>query len=278
MRISAGFTIAYDCPPPVPMLLTLSVHPGLRDRLLTPEWIRTDPGVEVRQYLDGFGNLCSRVLAPTGRFTLSSSFDISDDGAVDICAPCAGQVAAQDLPDSALVYLLGSRYCETDQLMQTAWSLFGGTLPGWARVQAVCDFVHGHIRFGYEHARVTRSAWDAYRERVGVCRDYAHLAIALCRCLNIPARYCTGYLGDIGVPVVGEMDFSAWFEVYLDHRWYAFDARNNQPRIGRVLIARGRDATDVAMVNSFGPAQLVEFRVVTVERTRSETAEGSGPC
>ena len=278
MRISAGFTIAYDCPQPVPMLLTLSVHPGLRDRLLTPEWIRTDPGVEVRQYLDGFGNLCSRVLAPTGRFTLSSSFDISDDGAVDICAPCAGQVAAQDLPDSALVYLLDSRYCETDQLMQTAWSLFGGTLPGWARVQAVCDFVHGHIRFGYEHARVTRSAWDAYRERVGVCRDYAHLAIALCRCLNIPARYCTGYLGDIGVPVVGEMDFSAWFEVYLDHRWYAFDARNNQPRIGRVLIARGRDATDVAMVNSFGPAQLVEFRVVTVERTRSETAEGSGPC
>ena len=278
MRISAGFTIAYDCPQPVPMLLTLSVHPGLRDRLLTPEWIRTDPGVEVRQYLDGFGNLCSRVLAPTGRFTLSSSFDISDDGAVDICAPCAGQVAAQDLPDSALVYLLGSRYCETDQLMQTAWSLFGGTLPGWARVQAVCDFVHGHIRFGYEHARVTRSAWDAYRERVGVCRDYAHLAIALCRCLNIPARYCTGYLGDIGVPVVGEMDFSAWFEVYLDHRWYAFDARNNQPRIGRVLIARGRDATDVAMVNSFGPAQLVQFRVVTVERARSGTEEGSGPC
>ena len=278
MRISAGFTIAYDCPQPVPMLLTLSVHPGLRDRLLTPEWIRTDPGVEVRQYLDGFGNLCSRVLAPTGRFTLSSSFDISDDGAVDICAPCAGQVAAQDLPDSALVYLLGSRYCETDQLMQTAWSLFGGTLPGWARVQAVCDFVHGHIRFGYEHARVTRSAWDAYRERVGVCRDYAHLAIALCRCLNIPARYCTGYLGDIGVPVVGEMDFSAWFEVYLDHRWYAFDARNNQPRIGRVLIARGRDATDVAMVNSFGPAQLVQFRVVTVERARSGTEEGSGAC
>ena len=227
MRISAGFTIAYDCPQPVPMLLTLSVHPGLRDRLLTPEWIRTDPGVEVRQYLDGFGNLCSRVLAPTGRFTLSSSFDISDDGAVDICAPCAGQVAAQDLPDSALVYLLGSRYCETDQLMQTAWSLFGGTLPGWARVQAVCDFVHGHIRFGYEHARVTRSAW---------------------------------------------------FEVYLDHRWYAFDARNNQPRIGRVLIARGRDATDVAMVNSFGPAQLVQFSVVTVERARSGTEEGSGPC
>ena len=278
MRISAGFTIAYDCPQPVPMLLTLSVHPSLRDRLLTPEWIQTDPGVDVRQYLDGFGNICSRVLAPAGRFTLSSAFDIADDGAVDAFAPDAAQIAAEDLPDAALVYLLGSRYCETDQLMQTAWSLFGGTQPGWARVQAVVDFVHNHIRFGYEHARATRSAWEAYAEGVGVCRDYAHLAIALCRCLNIPARYCTGYLGDIGVPVVGEMDFSAWFEVYLDHRWYAFDARNNRPRIGRILMARGRDATDVAMVNTFGPALLVQFTVVTLEVEDVRSGRSAASC
>jgi len=277
MRISAGFTIVYDCLQAVPMLLTLSVHPSLRGRLLTPEWIRTDPGVEVRQYLDGFGNICSRVLAPAGRFALSTGFDIADDGAVDVFAPGAVQVDPEDLPDAALVYLLGSRYCETDQLMQTAWSLFGDTPPGWARVQAVTDFVHRHIRFGYEHARATRSAWEAYQEGVGVCRDYAHLAIALCRCLNIPARYCTGYLGEIGVPPVGVTDFCAWFEVWLDDRWYVFDARNNRPRIGRLLMARGRDATDVAMVNTFGPAVLVEFTVVTVEGPVPALTEGLAP-
>jgi transglutaminase-like putative cysteine protease len=265
VRIHLGFQMTWDCPEPVPMLLTLSVHPSRRGDLETPEWLRTDPNLDVRQYLDGFGNICSRILAPAGRCVLSSDFIIRDSGEVDEFAPDAIQIAAHNLPDEVIVYLLGSRYCETDRLSDVAWSLFGGTPLGWPRVQAVVDWVHEHIDFGYEHARPTMSAYDAYVEGRGVCRDYAHLAIALCRCLNIPARYCTGYLGDIGVPVNGVMDFSAWFEAYLGDRWYTFDARNNRPRIGRVLIARGRDATDVAIANTFGQAQLADFRVVSDE-------------
>jgi transglutaminase-like putative cysteine protease len=221
--------------------------------------------VDVRQYIDGFGNICSRVLAPAGRFTLSADFIIRDTGLVDDYAPEAKQIPVEDLPDEVLVYLLGSRYCETDRLSNIAWSLFGGTEPGWARVQAIVDWVHNHITFGYEHARPTKSAWEAYEEGRGVCRDYAHLAVALCRCMNIPARYCTGYLGDIGVPVIGVMDFSAWFDVYLSGRWYTFDARNNRPRIGRTLIARGRDATDVAIANTFGVNYLAGFTVIAQE-------------
>jgi transglutaminase-like putative cysteine protease len=173
------------------------------------------------------------------------------------------QTPVEDLPDDAIVYLLGSRYCETDRLSEIAWSLFGDTQSGWPRVQAIVDFVHSHIAFGYQHARPTKTAWDAYHETLGVCRDYAHLAIAFCRCMNIPARYCTGYLGDIGVPVVLPMDFSAWFDVYLDGAWYAFDARNHRPRIGRILMARGRDATDTAIATTFGAATMVGFEVVT---------------
>ncbi|MDP3660566.1 transglutaminase family protein [Phenylobacterium sp.] len=265
MRIHTGFEIAFDCASPTLMLLCLSVHPSRRDELETPDVLLTSPYVPVRQYIDGFGNICSRVVAPAGRFVLSADFIIRDSGLVDDYAPGAVQGPTEDLPDAALVFLLGSRYCETDQLSNIAWSLFGGTQPGWARVQAITDFVHNHIVFDYEHARPTRSAYQAYVERQGVCRDYAHLAVAFCRCMNIPARYCTGYLGDIGVPVVGEMDFSAWFEVFLGDRWYTFDARNNQPRIGRVLIARGRDATDVAISNAFGEATLAGFKVISVE-------------
>jgi len=265
MRIRAGFEIAYDCPTPVPMMLTLSVHPSRRDDLETPDWLRTDPTVDVRQYIDGFGNICSRVLAPIGRFVMSADFIIRESGLVDEHAPDAIQIAAHNLPDEALVYLLGSRYCETDRLTDLAWSLFGKTPLGWPRVQAIVDYVHNHIRFDYEQARPTKGAYEAYVEKQGVCRDYAHLAIAFCRCMNIPARYCTGYLGDIGVPVVGVMDFSAWFEAFLGGRWYAFDARNNQPRIGRVLIARGRDATDVAISNTFGEATLSGFKVIAEE-------------
>jgi transglutaminase-like putative cysteine protease len=265
MRIHTGFEMTWDCPEPVPMLLTLSVHASRRDDLETPEWLRTDPNLEVRQYIDGFGNLCSRILAPAGRCVISSDFIIRDSGLADEIAPDAIQIAAHNLPDDTLVYLLGSRYCETDRLSDIAWSLFGSTPLGWPRVQAITQWVHDHITFGYEHARPTKSAYDAYVEGAGVCRDYAHLAIALCRCMNIPARYCTGYLGDIGVPVVGVMDFSAWFEAYLGGRWYAFDARNNQPRIGRVLIGRGRDATDVAISNTFGRAYLADFRVISEE-------------
>jgi transglutaminase-like putative cysteine protease len=247
------------------MLLTLSVHPTRRADLETPEWLRTDPVVEVRQYVDDFGNVCSRVLAPAGRFVMSSDFVIRDSGLVDDYAPDAIQIAPHNLPEDVLIFLLGSRYCETDRLMELAWPLFSGTPLGWPRVQAICDFVHDHIRFDYAHARPTKGAYEAYVEGQGVCRDYAHLAIALCRCMNIPARYCTGYLGDIGVPIEGLMDFSAWFEAYLGGRWYVFDARNNIPRIGRILIARGRDATDVPISNAFGPALLVGFRVISEE-------------
>ena len=263
MRIRAGFEISYDCPAPTPMLLALSVHPSRRDDLETPDWIRPQPDLEVRQYLDGFGNICSRILAPQGRITLSAYFIVRDSGQVDVYAPEAEQIAAHNLSDEALVYLLGSRYCETDRLVGLAWSLFGGTPLGWARVQAICDYVHERIVFNYLDARPTRSAYEAHEERKGVCRDYAHLAIALCRCMNIPARYCTGYLGDIGVPILDPMDFSAWFEAYLGGQWYAFDARNNIPRIGRILIARGRDATDVPITNAFGPMYLEQFTVVT---------------
>jgi transglutaminase-like putative cysteine protease len=263
MRIRTGFEITYECPEDTPMLLSLSVHPSRRDVLETPEWLQTNPMVPVRQYLDGFGNICSRVLAPAGRFTLSSDFIVRDSGLVDEYAPDARQIAVQDLPDETLVYLLGSRYCETDRMSNLAWHLFQNTPTGWARVQAICDYVHNHISFDYQKARPTKSAHDAHEERYGVCRDYAHLAVTLCRCMNIPARYCTGYLGDIGVPLRLPMDFSAWFEVYLGDRWYVFDARNNRPRCCRVLIARGRDATDVAIANTFGSAQLVDFQVVS---------------
>ncbi len=265
MRIQTGFQIVYDCPDPVPMLLTLSVHPSRRGDLETLDWLRTDPPLDVVQYLDGFGNICSRVLAPAGRLTLSADFIIRDSGLIDEYAPQAGQHRVEDLPNEVVIFLLGSRYCETDRLSEVAWRLFEHTQPGWSRVQAICDLVHNHIRFDYAHARPSKTAYDAWTEGTGVCRDYAHLAVTFCRCMNIPARYCTGYLGDIGVPVVGVMDFSAWFEVYLGGRWYAFDARNNMPRMARVLIARGRDAVDVAIANTFGVANLVKFEVTSLE-------------
>lgn len=265
MRIHAGFEIIYDCPVAIPMLLTLSVHPSRRDDLETPDWLQTDPALPVRQYLDGYGNICSRILAPPGRLTLSSDFVVRDPGRIDDYAPEAVQHAVEDLPDDVILFLLGSRYCETDRLSAAAWSLFGATPPGWARVQAITDHVHDHIAFSHAQARPDKTAHDVWTEGRGVCRDYAHLAVAFCRCMNIPARYCTGYLGDIGVPVAGIMDFSAWFEVYLGGAWRTFDARNNMPRMARVLIARGRDAVDVAIANTFGPATLVGFTVTSVE-------------
>ncbi|HLZ84294.1 MAG TPA: transglutaminase family protein [Caulobacteraceae bacterium] len=265
MRLHTGFEIVYDLPSPTPMMLTLSVHPSRRGDLETPDWLRTDPPLDVRQYFDLFGNICSRVFAPAGRLTLSSDFIIRDTGLIDDFAPQAEQHPVQDLPDEAVLFLLGSRYCETDRLSDTAWSLFEKTPPGWARVQAICDYVHNHIVFDYARTRPDKTAFDAWAEATGVCRDYAHLAVAFCRCMNIPARYCTGYMGDIGVPVAGVMDFSAWFEVYLGERWYAFDARNNMPRMGRVLIARGRDAVDVPIATTFGIANLVGFQVTSLE-------------
>jgi transglutaminase-like putative cysteine protease len=233
-------------------------------RILSPQ-TECSPSTS-NSYLDGFGNVCHVIHAPAGKTTISSDFLVKDNGAPDDIAPNAGQHALDKLPVETLVYLLGSRYCETDQFVNIAWAQFGNIAKGWPLVQAICDFVHDHVKFGYEHASPTKTAWQAYAEGRGVCRDFAHLAITLCRCMNIPARYCTGYLGDVGVPPdPAPMDFSAWFEVYLGDRWYTFDARHNAPRIGRILMARGRDATDVAISTSFGPCGLLGFKVVTNE-------------
>jgi len=266
MRISAGCQITYDCPQPTPMLLMVSPHPTRFPDLIGPHRMMFDPPIVAHDYSDSFGNRCTRIIAPAGRLVISTQFLINDSGLTDHIVPMAQQRRVEELPDDMMVYLLGSRYCDTDRLSDIAWSLFGHGPTGWARVQAICDFVHHHIAFGYEHARSTRTASEAFHERRGVCRDYAHLAVALCRCVNIPARYCTGYLGDIGVPPpYGPMDFAAWFEVFLDDKWHTFDARNNTPRIGRILMARGRDATDVAIVTTFGPCQLSGFNVITDE-------------
>ena len=266
MQIRVGFEMVYQFPGATPMILALSIHYSRAADLLRPDHLLTNPPVPVTAYRDLFGNWCSRLVAPPGLFVLSSDALVNDSGLPDVVAPYAMQTPVEQLPEETLVYLLGSRYCETDQLCGIAWQLFGNGPTGWARVQAICDFVHHRIQFGYQHARRTRTAWEAYNEGRGVCRDYAHLAIALCRCMNIPARYCTGYLGDIGVPPVdGPMDFAGWFEAFLGDRWYTFDARNNTPRIGRVLIARGRDACDVALASTFGPNTLQRFKVWTDE-------------
>ncbi len=276
MRIHAGYEITYESEVPTPMLLQLAVHPSRAQDLLTPATIRFDPEITAVDYQDGFDNCCTRITAPVGKLTISTAFDIGDSGAEDECAPDAVQHPIEELPNEVLVFLLGSRYCETDRLGDAAWSMFGSAAPGWARVQAICEFVHNHIKFNYQDARSTRTAWEGYQEGKGVCRDYAHLAVAFCRCMNIPARYCTGYLGDIGMPPpYPPGDFSAWFEAYLGGRWYTFDARHNFPRIGRILIARGRDATDVAISTAFGSARLVDFKVVTDEVPEGEVTEGA---
>jgi transglutaminase-like putative cysteine protease len=266
VEIRAGYDISYDCPQPTPMLLALSVHPSRMDDVIGPHQIFFDPPIGATEYRDGFGNICHRIVAPAGRLRISAHFSVRDSGAQDAYVPEAIQHPVQDLPDDVLVFLLGSRYCETDRLTQLAWSLFGHAPTGWGRVQAICDYVHNRIEFGYHHADPTRGAASGNIEQRGVCRDFAHLAVTLCRCMNIPARYCTGYLGDIGVPLVdAPMDFSAWFEAYLGGHWHTFDARHNFPRIGRILMARGRDATDVALSTIFGPSTLTEFNIVTDE-------------
>ena len=266
MLIRAGYDIQLGATAPVPLMAMLSIHPSRHKDLTTPQRIVTAPEVPLYDYLDQFGNVCTRLTVPEGGLTLSCDFTIHDDGVPDPVTADAVQHPIEDLPDEVLIYLLGSRYCETDRLGDVAWSLFGRVKPGWARVQAIVDFTHRHIEFGYHHARATKTAWDAHQEQEGVCRDFAHLAITLCRCMNIPARYCTGYLGDIGVPPVdAPMDFSAWFEVWLGGAWHTFDARHNVPRMGRILMATGRDATDTALTTSFGPCQLLRFDVHTDE-------------
>jgi transglutaminase-like putative cysteine protease len=266
MQIRAGYELIYNFPQPTPMILALSIHYSRASDIITPDYLTTDPPVAIRGYRDGFGNWCTRIVAPAGRIRLKTDALIRDTGQLDPVAPDAQQHEVQDLPEETLAFLLGSRYCETDLLSQTAWDLFGLTQPGWTRVQTICDYVHNRITFDYQQARATRTAWEAFNERTGVCRDYAHLAISFCRSMNIPARYCTGYLGDIGMPppyAVG--DFAAWFEVYIGGAWHTFDARNNMPRIGRILLARGRDAADVAIATTFGPNTLESFNVWTDE-------------
>jgi transglutaminase-like putative cysteine protease len=279
MKIHAGFEIVFDCAQPTPMLLALNIHASRRRDLLTPQTLRFDPGLPASPFRDAFGNDCTRIVAPAGATRITTDFAILDGGRPDPQPPAGTSDDIADLPDDVLMYLLGSRYCDTDRLADMAWSYFGPIRPGIERVKAICDFVHNHLTFNYGMASSQRSALDAWRERTGVCRDFAHLAIALCRCVNIPARYCTGYLGDIGVPPdPAPMDFSAWFEVWLDGAWYPFDARHNRPRIGRILMATGRDATDVALSTSFGAARLTHFSVTAVEVRPARVAHGDLPA
>jgi transglutaminase-like putative cysteine protease len=266
MKFRVGYELQYHFPQRTPVIMMLSIHYTRVSDLERPDHIIISPSVPISGYRDGFGNWCSRILAPAGDMRISTDTVVSDTGLPDRKASDAAETPIQDLPQEALVFLLASRYCDSDRLADLAWTLFGQTQPGWARVQAICDLVHERIAFGYEHARVTRTASEAYEEKQGVCRDYAHLAVAFCRALNIPARYCTGYLGDIGTPPpYPPGDFAAWFEAYLGGRWHTFDPRNNVPRIGRVLLARGRDAADVAITTTFGPNTLSSFRVWTDE-------------
>lgn len=266
MKIRCGYEITYEVPQRSPMILMLNVAPDREKDLLSPDRITFSRPVPTTEYHDTFGNRCLRVAADPGRLVITNDFVIQDPGELDVYAPDAVQHAVEDLPTECLVFLLGSRYCETDRLSDTAWSLFGNLPKGWSLVQAIVEYAHERVTFGYQYARPTKTAFDAHQERQGVCRDFAHLAVTLCRCMNLPARYATGYLGDIGVPVSDDpMDFSAWFEVYLGDRWYTFDARHNKRRIGRIVMARGRDATDVAITTTFGSAWLAGFKVITEE-------------
>jgi len=266
MLIRLGYDIEFNIPQPVAMVALLNVHPSRAPDLLEPDELNIEPLVQKENYFDLFGNRCTRFLAPQGKLRVWNSTLIHDSAKKDPIDYQAQQLPVIDLPVENLTFLMNSRYCEVDRLSNIATDLFGNTAPGWGRVQAIVNWIHARVEFGYHHARSTRTALDVYTERVGVCRDFQHLAIAFCRCMHIPARYATGYLGDIGVPAsVAPMDFSAWFEVYLGGRWWTFDARHNEPRIGRVLMATGRDAADVAITTSFGMAELTKFTVVTDE-------------
>jgi transglutaminase-like putative cysteine protease len=273
MKLQAGFELIYEFWQPTPIIAMLNVHHTRVSDLIVPDRLITDPMIPMSGYRDEFGNWCKRGLAPAGRLRLTTDCVIRDNG-LDEVDSTAWQDSVEDLPRETLMYLLGSRYCETDTLSQTAWQLFGHTVPGYQRVQAICDFVHNHIWFNYQNARSTRTATEAFTEKTGVCRDYAHLAITFCRCMNIPARYCTGYLGDVGTPPpypVG--DFAAWFEVWIGGKWYTFDPRNNVPRMSRILMAQGRDACDVAMITTFGPGALQSFKVWNDEIPETENID-----
>lgn len=265
MLIRYGYDITVRCAQPTPMITMLTVRDERADDARGASSCETSPAIPTTVYRDLFGNACTRFVAPVGALQLWGDGTIEDAGLHDPVVADAQEVAIAALPDEVLVYLLPSRYCETDKLSQVAWDLFQGTPPGWARAQRICDFVHAHITFNYQDPSSSRSAFDVYNTRIGVCRDFAHLAIALCRAMNMPARYVNGYLGDIGVPIVDPMDYSAWIEVYLGGAWRTFDPRNNIPRIGRIVVAYGRDAADVPLIHSFGPHDLPAFRVWTYQ-------------
>jgi transglutaminase-like putative cysteine protease len=275
MLIRLGYDIQFDIPVPMAFVAQLRVHSSRLGDLREPDQVHVDGNIATHEYSDSYGNICTRFVAPAGHLRLWNSTLIEDSGLPDPQAFEAKEIPLQELPDNVLVFLLNSRYCEVDLLSPIAVELFGGIAPGWNRVQAICDWVHSKVTFNYNFARPTKTALDVFTERVGVCRDYQHLAITFCRCLNIPARYVAGYLGDIGVPLLLPMDFSAWFEVYLDHKWWAFDARNNRPRIGRVLMATGRDAADVAFLTSFGSSTMTKFEVVSDEVTGIDPSSSS---
>lgn len=277
LKIRVGYELVYRCPAPTPMIVTLSINYSRISDIIEPDHLVVSPSVPVRAYRDSYGNWCNRIVAPAGLIRLSANGVVLDSGLPDPVLPWLEERPLDALPEETLLFLLGSRYCETDLLTTTAWELFANTPPGWERVQAICDYVHQHIRFGYGHASPTKSACQVFHDREGVCRDFAHLAVAFCRCMNIPARYCTGYVSDIGEPPPhAEMDFAAWFEAYLGDRWVTFDPRNNKPRIGRILIARGRDAADVALTTSFGPSMLESFKVWTEALGDSQDAGAKG--
>jgi transglutaminase-like putative cysteine protease len=264
LEIRVGFDVALRFPAATPMIVTLGVHSSRSGDLLEPDVLRVEPEVPLSFYVDSYGNHCHRLVAPAGVLRLRGSGLVADSGRPDPVLPWLQQQPVEELPEEALLFLLASRYCESDLLSPMAWSRFEGGAGGWGRVQAICDFVNQHVRFDYGRSSPTKSALQTLDSREGVCRDFAHLAIALCRCMNIPARYCTGYLSDIEVPPPHTaMDFHAWFEAYLGDDWHVFDPRNNTPRIGRILIARGRDAADVALTTTFGPSELESFQVWT---------------
>ena len=261
MLIRFGYDITVSCVQDTPMVYMMEARDERRDDLRSQIKISTIPAVPTHAYRDQFGNACRRCVAPAGAFNLRGDWTIESSDLPDPVLSWLPETPIAQLPDEVLIYLLGSRYCETDKLSQFAWDKFGSVPSGWQRVQAICDYVHNHITFNYQNARFTRTAYEGWQEQTGVCRDFAHLAISLCRCMNIPTRYVNGYLGDIGVPVTGPMDFAAWMECYLDGSWRTFDARNNKPRIGRIVVAYGRDAADVPLIHSFGPHLLQKFQV-----------------
>jgi transglutaminase-like putative cysteine protease len=273
MLISLGCRLTFQFSQPTPVIAMLNVHCSRFDDMVHQDDLVTHPRVPITGYRDGFGNWCARMLAPAGDFVLSTNGVFRDAGELDPVALSAMQHDVPDLPFETLVYLLGSRYCDTDLLSDIAWQVFGQTDPGWTRVQAICDYVQSRVTFGYHHARNTRTASQTLAEGVGVCRDFAHLAIALCRCMNIPARYCTGYLSDIGEPLPHPTgDFAAWMEVFLDGQWHMFDPRNNARRYARFLVARGRDAADVPLTQTFGLARMSGFEVWTEEASQGDAA------